>query len=145
MIRDAFGIDIVDEPAKANSTRGLANVEERRFPDSATDSDLERHQTQSILGREGGDDEVEGRLDDTVLEIRNADGDVGWGNGDDEDEVQWRVTEGGEGIGGTAWKVGGDQGYGDGSAIPGRFIVFFEGGEAMLLGVLSFEGLIDGT
>jgi hypothetical protein len=52
---------------------------------------------------------------------------------------------GGERIGGTAWEVRGDQQYGHGSAISGWFIVFFERGKAVLLGVLRFERPIQGT
>jgi hypothetical protein len=92
VIRITSSSHIVDKLAEASSAHRLANVEERRFPDSTANSNFESYQTQSILGRKGGDNEVEGRLYDTVLEIRNADRDMRWGDGDDENEVQWGVT-----------------------------------------------------
>lgn len=92
------GSDVVYKLAETSSTRGLANIKERRFPDFAANSDFECYQAQAILGRERGDNEVEGSLYDTMLEIRNADSNLGRGDGDDEDEVQRRVTKGGEGI-----------------------------------------------
>jgi hypothetical protein len=94
VIRITSSSYIVNKPAEASFAHRLANIEERRFLDSTANSNFERYQTQSILGRKRGDNEVEGRLYDTVLEIRNADRDVRWGGGDDEDEVQWRVTWG---------------------------------------------------
>jgi len=43
-----------------------------------------------------------------VFEIHGAGGDVWWGDGNNEDEVEGRVDEGKEGVGGTTWEMGGD-------------------------------------
>ena len=108
---------LVDKLAEARSTRRLSNIQERRFPDFTANSNLEGYQAQSILRSERRDNKVERSLDDTVFEIRGAGGDVRWGDGDNEDEVERRVNEGKEGAGGTTWEMGGDQRYGDGSAV----------------------------
>ena len=87
VIRITSGPYLADKLAKANSTDGLADVQERRLPDFTANANFESYQTQSILRGKGGDNEVEGSLDNAVLEIRNACSDVGWRDGDDEDEV----------------------------------------------------------
>ena len=104
---------LVNELAKTGSTHGLADVQERCFPDFPTNTNFKRHQAQSILRGEGRDNEVERALDNAVLKIRSAGGDVWWGDGDDEDEVQGRVSEGGKGIGGITRETWGDQRYGN--------------------------------
>src|SRR6266478_1841505 len=76
VVRIDFCPYFVNEFAKTGLTDGLANVQERRFPDFPTNANLKCYEAQPILWREGRNDEVERGFDDTVLEIRNAGGDV---------------------------------------------------------------------
>ena len=89
---------LVDKLAEARSTRRLSNIQKRRFPDFTANANLEGYQAQSILQSKRRDNKVERSLDDTVFEIRGAGGDVRWGDGDNEDEVERRVNEGKEGV-----------------------------------------------
>ena len=99
---------LVDKLAEVRSTRRLSNVQERHFPDPTANANLEGYQAQSILRGERRDNKVERSLDGTVFEIRGTGGDVQWGDGDneDEDEVERRVNEGKEGVGGTTQESG---------------------------------------
>ena len=74
---------LVDKLAETRSTWSFSDVQEQRFPDFTTNAHLECDQAQSIFRGERRDDKVERSLDDTVLEIRSAGGDVRRGDGED--------------------------------------------------------------